>query len=83
MGTLLTLCIYQGVGGAEASVGSGAGLLLGSSPCDCSTDWQELRDSWISVLSPQSEVCIQQLFSSQSSHPELEQGCKTDSNFPR
>lgn len=42
-GTLLTLCIYQGVG-------SGAGLLLGSSPCDCGTDWQELRNSWMLFL---------------------------------
>lgn len=50
VGTLLTLCIYQGVGGGEASVGSGARLLLGSSPCDCSTDWQELRDSWTLFL---------------------------------
>lgn len=50
VGTLLTLCIYQGVGSGEASVGSGAGLLLGSSPCDCSTDWQELRNSWILFL---------------------------------
>lgn len=45
-GTLLTLSVHQGVGNREALVGGGAEPLLGSSPCDCSTDWQELESTW-------------------------------------
>ena len=45
-GMLLTLCVYQGAGNGEALVGSGAEPLLGSSPCDCSADWQKLKNSW-------------------------------------
>lgn len=45
-GTLLTLCVYQGAGTRATLVGGGAGPLLRSSPCDCGTDWQELKDSW-------------------------------------
>ena len=42
VGRLLTLCVCRGA----TLAGGGAEPLLGSSPCDCSTGWQELKNSW-------------------------------------